>query len=121
MFLDKHRRQNLILIRLQGCSCVLRLSSALPMKKDAHCIELFSAFAFYREELGTGKCGQMAQKFSGESEEKGIPRYTIFSQNIPPGCTLPFEFFPELPKFHSDDKRSYNFMSTPFVSQSRAL
>ena len=48
------------------------------MKKDAHCIELFSALAFYREELGTGKCGQMVQKFSGESEEKGIPRYTLF-------------------------------------------
>ena len=51
--------------------------------------------------FGTGNCGQMEQKFPGipvKSEEKGILRKVSFSENIPPGLTVLFEFSPELPK-----------------------
>ena len=35
-----------------------------------------------------------------------LERYYLFSEYIPPRWTVPFEFSPELPKFHSNGKRS---------------
>jgi len=46
--------------------------------------------------FGTGNCGQMELKFPGRKREY-FERY-LFTENIPPGLTVLFEFSPELPK-----------------------
>ena len=51
---------------------------------------------------GTCNFGQMVQKFPWilvkARRREYLERYYLFSENIPPGWTIPFEFFPELPK-----------------------
>ena len=53
----------------------------------------------------TGKCRQTLKKLPGISvkarKREYLERYCLFSENIPPGWTVPFEFSPELPPENS--------------------
>ena len=108
----KYCRQNLILSHPQPG---LQLP-AIPMRKDTHCIDkrfgnlplsfmqIFSTLSRnHREMPGTGKFRQTVQKFPGMipvkvRKRKYLERYYLFTENIPPGWAIPFEFSPELPK-----------------------
>ena len=61
----------------------------------------------------------MVQKFSEipvkARKRKYLKRYYLFSENFPPGWTIPFEFAPELPKIPFNGKRSRYKMQTEYT------
>ena len=77
-------------------------------KSDA-ILQMFSVYfprKYYFEGPGAGKLVSVDKYVtelstnSGKSEKKGIPQkyyLKLFSENIPPGWTVPFELSPECP------------------------